>query len=303
MRVDSTSGFNGEKAFGNADFGTPLADPPVSARCVLYDDGVAPLTSDACEDPINGPDLVGKIAIIDRGTCPFVDKAQRAWLAGAAAVVIVNNVASPAVSGMTGADPGITIPVVMVSQADGNNIKSLISLGVVMTIGADNTQLAGTDTNGRLKLYSPNPLEPGSSVSHWDVSATPNLLMEPFINPDLTGVDMTRFLFEDIGWFPRLAAVGPQTRPTMPAFNAPNPFRMATSIRFQLAKPGFTEVVVYDVRGAIVRRLLNAFHPAGPTSITWDGSDANGQRLPAGIYMYRVKGSDVEQTGRMTLMN
>ena len=39
---------------------------------------------------------------------------------------------------------------------------------------------------GRPLLYTPNPLIGGSSVSHWDVSAFPNLLMEPNINADLT---------------------------------------------------------------------------------------------------------------------
>jgi hypothetical protein len=39
---------------------------------------------------------------------------------------------------------------------------------------------------GRPLLYTPNPLIGWSSVSHWDVSAFPNLLMEPNINSDLT---------------------------------------------------------------------------------------------------------------------
>ena len=42
----------------------------------------------------------------------------------------------------------------------------------------------------------------GSSIYHFDVIATPNLLMEPAINPDLThGVDLTRQQMTDIGWF------------------------------------------------------------------------------------------------------
>ena len=56
---------------------------------------------------------------------------------------------------------------------------------------------------GRVELYTPNPVEPGSSVSHWNTPATPpNLLMEPAINTGLplTG-DLTRQLLRDIGWF------------------------------------------------------------------------------------------------------
>ena len=56
-------------------------------------------------------------------------------------------------------------------------------------------------------LYTPNPVIVGSSVSHWDVSATPNQLMEPNINADLPLTvtaprDLTKSLLRDVGWFP-----------------------------------------------------------------------------------------------------
>jgi hypothetical protein len=64
---------------------------------------------------------------------------------------------------------------------------------------------AGADPAGRALLYTPNPYESGSSVSHWDTSATPNQLMEPAINADLAisvsePKDLTKSLLEDIGW-------------------------------------------------------------------------------------------------------
>ena len=63
------------------------------------------------------------------------------------------------------------------------------------------------DEAGRALVYTPNPVAPGSSVSHWDTSAFPNQLMEPSINADLTQSveppqDMTLPHFRDIGWFP-----------------------------------------------------------------------------------------------------
>lgn len=62
---------------------------------------------------------------------------------------------------------------------------------------------AGRDiATGRVQLFTPNPVQPGSSVSHWNTTASPNLLMEPAINTGLplTG-DLTRQLLRDIGWF------------------------------------------------------------------------------------------------------
>lgn len=73
---------------------------------------------------------------------------------------------------------------------------------VNVTLKLDPDQRAGADAEGRVLLYTPRPFEPGSSVSHYDVSASPNLLMEPGINSDLPPgeVDLTRATMQDLGW-------------------------------------------------------------------------------------------------------
>jgi len=70
------------------------------------------------------------------------------------------------------------------------------------TLAIDPMRLAGADALGRPLLYNPNPLELGSSISHWDLSASPDLLMEPTASPDVGfgEVDLTLPLFQDIGW-------------------------------------------------------------------------------------------------------
>jgi hypothetical protein len=70
------------------------------------------------------------------------------------------------------------------------------------TLGTDPTQLAGADPLGRVLLYTPDELNPGSSVSHWDVSATPDLLMEPSASPQVPvgEVDLTLPAFREMGW-------------------------------------------------------------------------------------------------------
>lgn len=60
----------------------------------------------------------------------------------------------------------------------------------------------GRDALGRVRLFAPDPVQQGSSVSHFDVTATPNLLMEPAINTGLgLSLDLTRQHMRDIGWF------------------------------------------------------------------------------------------------------
>jgi hypothetical protein len=59
---------------------------------------------------------------------------------------------------------------------------------------------SGRDGSGRVAMYAPNPVEPGSSVSHFDISLTPDELMEPFyVGPD-HDPSLARDVMTDIGW-------------------------------------------------------------------------------------------------------
>ena len=201
---------SGKVAVNTAAFGAPLTLAGVTGQAVVVVDPVAP-TADGCETPFtNAGALAGKIAVIDRGTCTFVVKAKNAQNAGAIGVIIVNNAAGALAPG--GSDPTITIPTVGITLADGNTLKAAIAGGpVTVTMRLNPVLLAGANPSGRVLMYAPNPFQSGSSVSHWDVSATPNLLMEPAINADLTSnLDLTVDLFRDIGWFGRGGPVATQ---------------------------------------------------------------------------------------------
>lgn len=203
VRIDSPPVIAGLKQFGNAAFGPPISAPGITAPVMLVNDGVAP-TSDGCE-ALPAGSLTGKIALIDRGLCGFVVKAKIAQNAGALAVIIANNVAG-APPGMAGVDPTVVIPSVSISLADGNAIKAQLAGGVVATLSVDLSVRAGADPAGRARLNAPNPVQPGSSVSHFDPIAFRNQLMEPAINPDLTHnltapEDLTLAQMRDVGWF------------------------------------------------------------------------------------------------------
>ncbi len=71
-----------------------------------------------------------------------------------------------------------------------------------MRVAAPGVLSAGSDAMNRVRLYAPASLQQGSSVSHFDTSATPNLLMEPAINPGIPlTLDLTRQQLRDIGWY------------------------------------------------------------------------------------------------------
>lgn len=191
---------------GTAGFGAPVSAPGVSGSLVLVNDGVG-VATDACT-PFPAGALSGVIALVDRGTCTFVVKAANVQAAGAVAMIVVNNAAGDPPPGLGGVDPTLTVTSVMISQALGASLKAALAGGPVqLTIGVDTTQRAGADPLDRAALYATNPVQPGSSVSHYDNIAFRNQLMEPAINADLTHevippYDMTLPLLRDIGWFP-----------------------------------------------------------------------------------------------------
>ena len=300
VRVVSPAGIAGSKNFGTADFGAPVSAGSVTGQVVLADDGAVP-NADGCTALTNAGAINGKIALIDRGNCAFTVKALAAQAAGAIACIIVNNVAGSA-PGLGGDDPSITIPTVSLSQDDGNAIKANLAGGVTVTLGPNPGFLAGADDAGRVLMYAPNPIEAGSSISHFDVSAEPSLLMEPFITGGLSDdVDLTRYAFEDMGWFsPRTTDTIPTGGPIAALAGAyPNPFTITTHIGFTLPRAGHAEVVVFDVAGRMVKHLVSQDLPAGTHTAIWDGSDDAGQKVNSGVFFYRLTGPGITASKRM----
>lgn len=201
----------GPKLIGTASFGAPLNAPGVAADVMPVSNGG--VNGDACL-PLSAADktaVTGNIALISRGVCGFVVKVKNAQNAGAVGVLIADNVAGSPPPDLGGTDPTITIPSVRITLADATALRTALAKrsrtksGVIATLDANTAILGGADALKRIKMYTPNPFQGGSSVSHYDVTATPNMLMEPAINGDLTHevtvpFDLTYELFKDIGW-------------------------------------------------------------------------------------------------------
>jgi hypothetical protein len=85
-------------------------------------------------------------------------------------------------------------------QSSAVNTADLVWDGPSVTDAAAGLLSSGTN-GGFVRLYAPSPVEPGSSVSHYDTAASPNLLMEPAITNSLgSDLDLSDELMEDIGW-------------------------------------------------------------------------------------------------------
>jgi hypothetical protein len=119
VEIDPPSPAAGTYGATGATFGPAPTEAGVSGPVVLAEDGTG--NNEGCNPFVGFP--AGAIALVDRGTCAFVVKAQNAQAAGAVAVIVANNVPGAPIL-MGGTDPTIMIPSVMVSLANGNTIKA-----------------------------------------------------------------------------------------------------------------------------------------------------------------------------------
>ncbi|MFQ5568115.1 MAG: T9SS type A sorting domain-containing protein [Rhodothermales bacterium] len=78
--------------------------------------------------------------------------------------------------------------------------------------------------------------------------------------------------------------------------NVPNPFSTTTDLRFSLPMAAHTTLVVFDINGREVARLVDAWREAGRHRVAWDAS-----RLASGVYFCRLSAADLVETRRMVL--
>jgi flagellar hook assembly protein FlgD len=85
--------------------------------------------------------------------------------------------------------------------------------------------------------------------------------------------------------------------------NYPNPFNSQTTISFTLDEPQAVTLRIYDLKGAVVRTLLDgSVLSADSHEVLWDGCDARGRMVGAGIYIYRLEAGGANVTKKMTLL-
>ncbi|PID79514.1 hypothetical protein CSB20_10065 [bacterium DOLZORAL124_64_63] len=84
--------------------------------------------------------------------------------------------------------------------------------------------------------------------------------------------------------------------------NTPNPFNPATTIRYELDNEGPVQLRVFDLKGRLVRTLVDGRQEAGPHEQLWNGRDRQGQPAPAGVYFYRLRSGEASRTKRMMLV-
>jgi hypothetical protein len=153
VTVDEPSSAAGVYDAAGASFGPAPTEEGLTGSFAVVDDGSA-FASEGCGELVGFP--AGAIAIADRGSCAFTQKAMNAQNAGAIALVVVDNVPGPP-SSMGGSNDDVTIPAVRVSQDDGATIKA----GLEATGGISAKEETGPDCGSGLHMIDINePKDP-----------------------------------------------------------------------------------------------------------------------------------------------
>jgi hypothetical protein len=79
--------------------------------------------------------------------------------------------------------------------------------------------------------------------------------------------------------------------------NYPNPFNPVTTIKYAIPKSGIVTIIIYDITGREIQKLVNEQKQAGYYSVMFDGSN-----LSSGIYFYQIQTNDFVQVKKMVLI-
>ena len=84
--------------------------------------------------------------------------------------------------------------------------------------------------------------------------------------------------------------------------NFPNPFNPVTTLRYTVPEKEIVNISVYDMRGKLVKTLVNSFQSSGKKTVHWNGTDSRDNTVSTGVYLYKINAGIFSQTKKMILL-
>ena len=84
--------------------------------------------------------------------------------------------------------------------------------------------------------------------------------------------------------------------------NYPNPFNPSTTITYRLKSSGNVKLFIHDVKGRIIKKLINENQEEGFYNTTWDGTDKSGNKVSSGIYYYVLRANGKKIVKKMVVL-
>jgi hypothetical protein len=204
-------------------------------------------------------------------------------------------------------------------------IKAVYADGVTSLPGFSN-HLYRDAVNGRIAGYvmnNANQILPGATVSNGPLNATVDsdgkyYLHLPvgiysvtascpgYISKTVENVEVIAYNITHLNFY--LEEGSPVDDPQSPVAatalngNYPNPFNPETTISYSVKEAGRVKVEVYNIKGQLVRSLVDEAQVAGHYKKVFDSKDNNGRSLSSGVYLIRMSAPGYEKTSKMMLM-
>ena len=163
-------------------------------------------------------------------------------------------------------------------------------IGIIGLLGSFGHAGAEPLLEGRVRLDSGQPV-PGARVLLFDLT---DLRAAPLAATTDGSGRFTLPLATLAGVLPERFELG---------VNYPNPFNPSTLIPYQLPTSMHVRLEVFNILGQRVTALVDGEQPAGFHTASWDATDAAGQAVGAGVYLYRLSGDGVQATRSMLLID
>ena len=163
-------------------------------------------------------------------------------------------------------------------------------LCIIGLVGSWGHAAAESLLQGRVRLDSGTPV-PGAQVLLFDLG---DLRAAPLAATTDRSGQFTLSLATLGGALPEQFELGA---------NYPNPFNPSTMIPYQLPVSMHVRLEVFNILGQRVATLVDGERPAGFHTASWDATDAAGEAMGAGVYLYRLSGEGVQATRSMLLID
>lgn len=133
------------------------------------------------------------------------------------------------------------------------------------------------------------PVEDGTYSGQFVI--TSNDVNQPSININMTAVCQP-------------LSTNPNILPKVTKLNGnyPNPFNPTTKISYSLKEGSQVNIQIFNIKGQLVKQLVNGIMPAGSHSVVWNGNDENQNKVSSGVYFYRMQSKEYSGTRKMLLM-
>ncbi len=84
--------------------------------------------------------------------------------------------------------------------------------------------------------------------------------------------------------------------------NFPNPFNPDTKIAFSLNKQSHVQITIFNIKGQLVKTLIDEERDANNYTVIWNGTDNSSKPISSGVYFYKMKAADYTATRKMIMM-